>query len=130
MKKVFAILTCCMIVLLTACQPATPKYDPPPSTTEIDALIFNKNDVTSSNGMINAYFYCTVTAEEKASGVTTIWSADYVPDSSQNISMTIVLKKVNGKWELADKARLQSCFDEKNTQSMEKLTEEASTPSK
>jgi hypothetical protein len=120
-----------LLVLLNGCARAAATPSKPPTPLEIDALICQGCSTTASNGLITARFPCTVTAEEKAGGVTTVWAVDYSPDPAQGMSMTIALKKVNEKWELADKVRLQSCLDEKNAYFEAHIqTKEASTPTK
>jgi hypothetical protein len=98
-------------LIISGCELFKPQ---PPTPLDIDALVCQGCDTKSSDGIITADFQCTVTAEEKASGVAAVWIVDYQPSPNQNLNMTIALKKVNGKWELADDARLQSCLDEKN----------------
>jgi hypothetical protein len=57
-------------------------------------------------------------------------AVDYSPDPNLNISMTLSLKKINGKWQLADDARTQSCIDEKIAREYKRMTEEAASNSK
>jgi hypothetical protein len=81
---------------------------------EIQALVCDGCDATSSNGSILGYFQCTVTAEEKSNGITEVWAVTYDPDSSGAVSMNVGVKKIDGKWEKTDENRFNCCLDERN----------------
>ncbi len=69
----------------------TPK---PPTTREINALY------GEPNGVITNRFQCTVSSEEKSSGITQVWAIAYYPEPGGDSMNAFAIVKIHGEWQI------------------------------
>jgi hypothetical protein len=110
-------LSACTTAVMPANTPVPSATIPPqpPTALEIQALVCNGCDPTISKGMIVGIYQCTVTTNEKSSGITDVYAVTYDPDSTGAAFMNVGVKKINGTWETTDKNRFNCCMDERNS---------------